>query len=111
MKIIAVDLDDTLCSRPVISDQVGPIEKYKYCYPLEDNIKRINEYTTGSYVIIYTARGMTSLQGNIKNIEHYLRPITEKQLKKWGVRYDKLVFGKAHYDVIIDDKSLYIKDI
>ena len=31
---------------------------------------------------------------------------TKKQLKKWGVNYHKLIFGKPSYDVFIDDKNL-----
>jgi len=31
---------------------------------------------------------------------------TESQLKKWGVRYHELLFGKPSYDLFIDDKNL-----
>ena len=30
---------------------------------------------------------------------------TLNQLKKWGLKFDKLKTGKPSYDVIIDDKS------
>ena len=35
--------------------------------------------------------------------------MTMKQLKKWKVRFHKLIFGKPSYDIIVDDKSLFFK--
>lgn len=32
--------------------------------------------------------------------------LTVSQLKKWGVRYHKLIFGKPTYDLFIDDKNM-----
>ena len=34
---------------------------------------------------------------------------TEKQLKKWSVKYHKLIMGKPSFDVVVDDKSLFFK--
>ena len=31
--------------------------------------------------------------------------MTFRQLKKWGVKFHKLLMGKPSYDVIIDDKA------
>ena len=36
--------------------------------------------------------------------------ITLKQLKKWDVKYHKLIFGKPSFDLFIDDKALFFKD-
>jgi hypothetical protein len=30
---------------------------------------------------------------------------TLKQLKNWGVKYNKIIFGKPSYDVFVDDKA------
>jgi hypothetical protein len=35
--------------------------------------------------------------------------LTRKQLKKWKVRYHKLIFGKPSFDYVIDDKSILFK--
>ena len=32
--------------------------------------------------------------------------LTKNQLKKWKVKYTKLLLGKPPYDLIIDDKAL-----
>ena len=34
------------------------------------------------------------------------REVTEKQFKKWGVKYHELRFGKPIYDLFIDDKNI-----
>ena len=34
---------------------------------------------------------------------------TKKQLKKWNVKYDELIFGKPSYDLFVDDKNLSFK--
>ena len=36
--------------------------------------------------------------------------MTLKQLKKWDVKYHKLIFGKPSFDLYIDDKVLFFKD-
>ena len=35
--------------------------------------------------------------------------MTKKQLKKWGLKYDKLIFGKPSYDFFVDDKNFKYK--
>ena len=34
---------------------------------------------------------------------------TYKQLKKWGLKFDKLFLTKPSFDIYIDDKSLFYK--
>ena len=101
-RVIAFDLDDVLCYR---TSDIGHIDKYYSCEPIEKMIKIVNEcYDGGAQIIIYTARGMTSLGGNVDNIYNALYGLTQKQLSDWGVKYHKLIMGKAHYDLLIDDK-------
>jgi hypothetical protein len=38
------------------------------------------------------------------------RDVTEKQLKKWKVKYHELRMGKPYYDLFIDDKNVNAKD-
>ena len=104
-KILAFDLDDTLAERG--EDLTDNPDKYLECKPIDQNIQILNKYKAlGHKIIIYTSRGMTYFQGNVALIERYIRPLTEDQLKQWGVMYDELIFGKLHYDVFIDDKAL-----
>ena len=41
-----------------------------------------------------------------RKYEDLMRDLTEKQLEKWGVKYQELLFGKPHADVFIDDKAV-----
>ena len=38
-----------------------------------------------------------------------IKNLTLKQLKKWGLKYHKIFFGKPSFDILIDDKSIFFK--
>tara|TARA_R110002110_G_scaffold6995_4_gene34755 strand:- start:96 stop:464 length:369 start_codon:yes stop_codon:yes gene_type:complete len=108
-KVIAFDLDDVLCYR---DEEDGRVEKYHSCKPYYRMIEIANRcHDQGAYIVIYTARGMTSLNGNPHDIYDKLYQITKEQLDDWGVRYHKLVMGKLHYDLLIDDKAINSNDV
>ena len=110
-KIIAVDLDETLCTGSKPYSHLG-IEKYKYCVPIRENVDKVNKlYEQGCEVIIYTSRGMGTLGGDLGVIYNTLYEPTKKDLEKWGVKFHQLVFGKIYFDVLIDDKVLNVADI
>ena len=103
-KIIAFDLDDVLCTR---DSEIASVEKYKTCKPLSGMIKIANKcYDDGHHIIIYTARGMKIFDGNINDIYANLYDLTKQQLSDWNVKYHELIMGKAHYDLLIDDKAI-----
>ena len=105
-KIIAFDLDDTLCTRPSDKEILG-IEKYHYCEPIKEMIDLSNAlYDKGHTIYIYTARGMHTLNGDVGEIYAKLYDITLDSLKKWGVKHNGLYMGKMHYDLLIDDKAM-----
>lgn len=88
MKIV-IDIDNTICTQE---------KDYSDAKPYMNRIKKINElYKEGNEIIFFTARGTdTGLDW---------KDITEKQLKKWGVKYHGLIFGKPSADIYIDDRS------
>lgn len=88
----AFDIDGTICSLSV----GGKYEQHK---PFVKRIKKVNKlYEKGYKIVLFTARGSTT------GIDW--RELTEKQLKKWGVKYHELVFGKPEYDLYIGDKAI-----
>lgn len=90
--IIYVDIDETICRSPESRD-------YKDAIPIIENIERINKlYDSGNQIVYWTARGTTT--------GICWRDITEKQFKRWGVKYHDLKFGKPNYDLFIDDKNI-----
>lgn len=92
--IIFVDIDETICSRPDISDW-----DYSKSFPFPDRIKKINElYDSGDTIIYWTARGTTTGKNWFQ--------VTENQLSVWGCKYDELRMGKPYYDLFIDDRNI-----
>jgi histidinol phosphatase-like enzyme len=106
LKTIAFDLDDVICYRQSKYDHLGPI-KYDYCEPNKSVIDLVNSlYEDGNKIIIYTARGMSQFNGNVSLVYSELYSKTINQLNNWGLKYNQLVMGKIHYDVLIDDKAV-----
>ena len=35
--------------------------------------------------------------------------LTKRQLKKWKIKYHRLIFGKPMFDVNVDDKNFQFK--
>ena len=72
---------------------------YEQASPFLDRVAQVNRlYEQGHQVILMTARGSTT------GIEW--RPLTEIQLRTWGVKYHALHFGKPTADLYIDDKAV-----
>tara|TARA_B100000965_G_scaffold126678_1_gene105413 strand:+ start:267 stop:563 length:297 start_codon:yes stop_codon:yes gene_type:complete len=90
MKTFCFDIDGTICT---ITDG-----KYDEAEPYPTRIEQLNKlHQEGNKVILFTARG-TSTGIDWKNT-------TTKQLNKWGVKYDELIFGKPEADFFVDDKA------
>jgi len=103
-KTVAFDLDDVLCYR---TSEEGGVQKYHSCKPIQQMIDVVNKcYNSGMYIKIYTARGMSIFTGDTSKVYSSLFELTKKQLADWGVQHNELVMGKAHFDLLIDDKAV-----
>ena len=72
---------------------------YAQAMPNERMIAIVNRlYDMGNRIVLFTARGY------VTGIDW--RPVTEKQMKDWGVKYHELKMGKPNADYYIDDKFL-----
>ena len=92
------DIDGTLCTN---SDG-----NYDLALPLIDRIEYVNSlYDLGHTIFIQTARGMGRSNNSQIYAERFMFRMTEKQLKKWGIKYHKLFMGKPSGDLYIDDKG------
>ena len=97
MKIIYVDIDETICTTP-------QSRKYEDAEPIFSNIEKINElYDKGNTIVYWTSRGSR------KQINQY--DLTYKQLLLWGAKFHELRVDKPYYDLFIDDKTLRIEEI
>ena len=97
MKVIYVDIDETICITP-------KTREYKDAIPIKKNIEKINKlYDEGNTIVYWTSRGSR------KQIDWF--DLTYKQLNEWGVKFNELRVDKPYYDLFIDDKTLRIEEI
>ena len=93
------DIDGVVCD-----SQEG---NYELAVPRMDRIKKINKLFAKNYVIFYTARG------TVTGIDW--KNVTKAQFDKWGLKYDRIEFGKPFYDVLVDDRCMndkvFFKDV
>ncbi len=100
---LVIDIDDTLC------DNRG--RNYANAKPHNDVINKVNElYKEGYYIILYTARGMKSCNGDIDKIKEKNESVLVDWLNRYNVNYDELVFGKVLGDLYVDDKAMDVRD-
>jgi len=98
-KIICFDLDNVLCATPK--------NLYKKSKPIKNAINLVNYlYDEGCYIKIFTSRFMGRNNEKISVAKRQGYQLTKKQLLNWGLRYNKLIFGKPSYDLFVDDKNL-----
>ena len=101
-KTICFDIDNVLCTTKN--------SKYRSSKPKILVIKKVNElYDKGYKIIFFTSRFMGRTNNNKKKAYSLGFQLTTNQLKKWKVKYHKLIMGKPSYDLIIDDLSIYFK--
>ena len=98
MKVIYVDIDETICRRETSVD-FGVTHDYSKAKPIQENIDKINKlYDEGNTIVYWTARGSR------KQIDW--TELTKNQLEEWGAKYNELRVDKPFYDLFIEDKSL-----
>jgi hypothetical protein len=90
-----IDIDGTICT--------NTWGRYELAVPFISRIGKINKlFDQGNIIIYHTARGSTT------GVDwSYL---TEEQFKEWGVKYNKIVYGKIQGDIFIDDKGVNADD-
>ena len=103
MRVIYVDIDETICHRESSVD-FGVTHDYTKAKPIKENIDKINKlYDEGNTIVYWTARGSR------KQIDW--TELTTQQLNKWGAKYHELKVNKPFYDVFIEDKAFRIEEI
>ena len=103
MKVIYVDIDETICRREKSTD-FGVVHDYKKAKPIKENIEKINKlYDEGHTIVYWTARGSR------KQIDW--TQLTSQQLFVWVAKYHELKVDKPFYDLFIEDKSLRIEEL
>jgi capsule biosynthesis phosphatase len=95
------DLDNTLVTFPEIHGDYTTVK------PICKNINFLRYLKKlGNTIIIYTARRMKTLGGNLGKVTADIGKITFDTLEKLDIPYDEIYFGKPHADIYIDDLAL-----
>lgn len=98
---ICIDLDGVVCRLR------NPGQDYTQLEPVPGALEKLQELKgAGHYIILYTARHMKTCGGNVGQVIARQGAITLDWLKRHGVAYDELHFGKPHADVYIDDNAM-----
>ena len=99
---LSIDLDKTLCKLKTQD------ESYLDVLPMPDAVEVMRFFKSqGYYLIIHTARGMATYNGNVGLINIHRVPDIITWLNKWNIPFDEIVVGKPHCDYFIDDKSVH----
>lgn len=97
-KVICFDIDGVIC--------ITHKSNYKNSKPNVKVIKIINKLYEKNKIILFTSRFMGRNNDKISLAKKQGYKFTLAQLKKWGLKYHELKFGKPSYDLIVDDKSI-----
>lgn len=90
-KTFCFDIDGTLCT-----NSGGD---YENAVPFADRIALVNLLAEQGHTIkLFTARGAQS--------GFDWSSLTARQVESWGLRHHRLLFGKPHADLFIDDKGV-----
>jgi capsule biosynthesis phosphatase len=98
---LVFDVDDTICKN-------GRVNGYLYAEPMPKVIEKINHLhdDLGYEIVLFTARGAISCEGNLDRIKEKNEQILIEWLRRNDVHYDELFFGKPLGDLYIDDKGI-----
>ena len=93
---LVIDIDGVLA-------EAVPELDYAAAGPIMDNVARVNAlHAAGCKITLFTARG----SGTGKD----WRAVTADQMRRWGVRYDELKFGKPPADYYVDDRLVSLTE-
>ena len=98
VKVFCFDIDNVICTTKGTN--------YIKAKPKKNVIKTINKlYENGNYIKIFTARYMGRNNENQKKAYKSGFKKTYNQLKKWNLKFHKLIMGKPTFDIYVDDKA------
>lgn len=103
-KTILVDIDGTIA---VPVDDPDPSVKYGRALPIKSVIEQLHRARAkGFKIVLYTARGMLTKNGDLAAAIDYAQEATVNWLAEHGVPYDEIQWGKPSSCLIVDDLSV-----
>lgn len=98
---IVIDIDGTICE----TKKTG--QTYADVRVNPGAIKKIQALkAAGHYIILHSARHMKTMGGDVAKVIEKVGSVTEEWLKRHGIPYDEIHFGKPYNHITIDDRSV-----
>lgn len=95
---IVIDIDGT------ISELKKEGQTYENVGVNAGAVQKINQLKDdGHYIILHSARHMKTCEGDVEKVKEKVGQITIDWLKKHGIQYDEIHFGKPYAQLYIDD--------
>jgi capsule biosynthesis phosphatase len=101
-----IDVDDTILTTPLNEDGTYDYDKST---PITVSVERIRSLKEeGHQIILFTARGVRTFNGDVKKIKKEHEERLVNWLKQNEVPYDSLVFGKpwGPNPIYVDNRNL-----
>jgi capsule biosynthesis phosphatase len=101
-----IDVDDTILTTPLNEDGTYDYDKST---PITVSVERIRSLKEeGHQIILFTARGVRTFNGDVKKIKKEHQERLVNWLKQNEVPYDSLVFGKpwGPNPIYVDNRNL-----
>lgn len=98
-----IDVDNTIC--------IHTNRDYVNAAPIQPVIDKVNAlYDRGVDICLYTSRGQNSCKGDLALIIERNEAVLVDWLKRHGVKYNELIFGKPLADFYVDDGGMSVKE-
>ncbi len=98
---ICIDLDGVICKLR------GPGQSYAELEPVPGAVEKLKQLkAAGHYLIIATARHMKTCEGNVGRVVAKQGAVTLDWLRRHGIEYDEIHFGKPHAQIYLDDNAM-----
>jgi capsule biosynthesis phosphatase len=98
---ICIDLDGVICRLR------EPGQNYADLEPVPGAVEKVRQLkAAGHYLIINTARHMKTCEGNVGRVVAKQGAVTLEWLRRHGIEYDEIYFGKPHAQIYLDDNAV-----
>ncbi len=95
---IVIDIDGTISELRKEGQTYADVKINKGA---AEKIRRLKK--DGHYIILHSARHMKTMNGDVEKVRQKVGAITVNWLKKHGIPYDEIHFGKPYAHLYIDD--------
>ena len=102
---IVIDLDGTICSLKKKDQTYAEVSVNPGAAEFIEKLRK-----EGHYIIIQTARNMSTCESNVGRVMKNVGLVTLEWLEENNIEYDEIFFGKPNANLYIDDRAFRFED-